>query len=130
MAAALVGIVIERSGGEKVVNAGGETLVLVGKKMSGDLDARASGKLADVGGCLGLAPAAGESKGTVVVWPHGTNIETPDPLRVRIDGTVHDLGDTVRIGGGYTDGLAPDSSFYDQVPAACRTAKVFVAADG
>lgn len=127
LAAALVGIVVERSGGEKVVNAGGDTLVLVGEKSSGSRLALASGRLTDVGGCLGIAPASGSGKGTVVIWPHGTNVETPEPLRVRIDGTVRELGDTVEIGGGFVPSIEPDSYFYDQVPDACRSSRVFVA---
>lgn len=127
-AALLVAIVVVRSAGEKVLNENAETLVLVGENVDGGLDALGGGTLADVGGCLGWAPSAGDETGTVVIWPHGTTIKTPDPLRVTIDGETYAIGDTIRIGGGETGRLEPSSSFYDKVPDACRTAKVFVAA--
>ena len=125
-AAVLVAIVVVRSNGEKVLNENAETLVLVGKADEG-MDALGSGELAEVGGCLGWAPRQGEQSGTLVVWPHGTTIKTPDPLRVTIDGRTYALGDTIEIGGGETRALEPSDYFYDKVPDACRTAKVFVA---
>lgn len=128
LAAVLVAVVVVRSGGEKVINAGGETLVLVDQRTDATMDARSRGKVADVGGCLGLAGADG-SAGTVVIWPHGTNVETPDPLRVKINGKVYALGDTIEIGGGTVGPLEKSSYFYDQVPKACRTANVWVASD-
>lgn len=127
-AAVLIAIVIVRSMGEKVLNEKGETLVLVGKD-GGGMDALARGTLADVGGCLGLAGPDGGS-GTVVIWPHGTTIKTPDPLRVTVDGKTYGIGDSIRIGGGETDALEPSSTFYDKVPKACRAADVFVASNG
>ncbi len=129
LAAVLIAIVVVRNGGEKVVNAGGDTLVLVGDDAQGGLDAVITGQLVDVGGCLGLAPGGGADD-VVVIWPHGTNIETPEPLRVRIEGTVRELGDTVTIGGGGVDGLKPSSYFYDQVSEPCRTSKVWLANAG
>jgi hypothetical protein len=129
LAAVLVAVVVARSGGEKIINAGGETLVLVGEKTDGGMDALGSGKLADVGGCLGWAPT-GSDEGTVVIWPHGTNVETPDPLRVRIKGEIYAIGDTVEVGGGHVGPLEPSGYFYDQVPKSCRTADVFVANEG
>lgn len=130
LAGVLVAVVVVRDGGEKVVNANSDTLVLVDQKTDGGLDALGSGRLADVGGCLGWAPSDGSTVGTVVIWPHGTNIETPDPLRVRIDGTVYELGDTVQIAGGNVGPLKTTSYFYDQVPEACRAADVWLANNG
>lgn len=130
LAGVLIAIVVVRNTGEKVVNAGGDTLVLVDQKTRGGMDALGGGTLADVGGCLGWAPAPGSTQGTVVIWPHGTNVETPDPLRVRIDGKVYELGDSIRIGGGNTGRLEPSSYFYDRVPKGCRTANVFLANNG
>lgn len=127
LAGVLIAIVVVRNGGEKVVNAGGDTLVLVDQKSSGGLDAVITGKLVDVGGCLGLEGERGTGD-VVVIWPHGTNVETPDPLRVRIEGTVRELGDIITIGGGETDGLKPSSYFYDQVSEACRTSKIWLGA--
>jgi hypothetical protein len=127
LAAVLIAIVVVRGGGEKVINAGGETVVLVGKKTDAGRTALGSGKLADVNGCLGWAPTEDAPEGTVVVWPHGTNVETPDPLRVTIDGKVHAIGDTVKVGGGFAEALDPSSALYQQAPAACRDAKLWYA---
>jgi hypothetical protein len=77
-------------------------------------------------GCLGWAPEAGGNQGTVVVWPHRTNVETPGPLRVKIEGTFYRLGDTVGVGGGFGE-LNPSSSLYQQAPEKCRDAKVWLA---
>jgi hypothetical protein len=62
----------------------------------------------------------------VVVWPHGTTIKTPDPLRITVDGTVHELGDSVTL-GGHTAHFDQLGSFEDKVPADCRASTVFVA---
>ncbi|MET0821764.1 MAG: hypothetical protein ABWY58_12425 [Aeromicrobium sp.] len=128
-AAVLIAIVVVRSAGEKVLNENGETLVLVDRQTGDAVQAQARAALADVGGCLGLADPDG-APGTVVVWPHGTTIKTPDPLRVTVDGTTYGLGDTVEIGGGEVGPLEPSSYFYDRVPRGCRTANVFVANNG
>jgi hypothetical protein len=129
-AAVLVAIAVVRSAGEKVLNENGETLVLVGKDDAKGRTALGRGVLADVGGCLGWAPRPGQETGTLVIWPHGTTVKTPAPLRVTIDGTVHALGDTVRLGGGLAGPLQPSDPFYDKVPKACRTTDVFVASTG
>jgi hypothetical protein len=127
-AAVLIAIVVVRSAGEKVLNENGETLVLVGKDTPTDevgLDAI----LTDVGGCLGTSSDGKGRGGTVVIWPHGTTIKTPDPLRVTIDGKTYGLGDRISTGGG-SGSIGPSSSFYDKVPRACRAAEVFVANNG
>lgn len=126
LAAVLIAIVVVRGGGEKVINAGGDTVVLVGKESGAGLAALGRGTLADVGGCLGWAGENGEP-GTVVVWPHGTNVETPEPLRVKIKGSFYELGDTVEVGGGYAEALDPSSTLYQQAPQTCRDAKVWLA---
>jgi hypothetical protein len=128
LAAVLVAIVVVRSSGEKVLNENGETLVLVDARNSGGMDAQASGVLADVNGCLGLTTSDGQP-GRVVIWPHGTTVKTPEPLRVTIAGTTYELGDTITIGGGEISALEPSSYFYDRVPDACRT-DVLVANNG
>jgi hypothetical protein len=124
LVAALIAIVSVRSAGAKVLNENGDTLVLVSEKNPNSMMALAGGELVDVGGCLGLM---GEGRSFVVVWPHGTTIETPDPLRIRVDGDVHALGDTIELGGGYVDQMSESSPFHDLVPAECRAADVFVA---
>lgn len=124
----LVAIVVNRSNGAKVINAGGDTLVLVGKKTSDSMAALGQGRLADVGGCLGWAPTEEDTgPGTVIIWPHGTTVQTPDPLRVRVAGKDFAIGDELELGGGFIGPLDEDSYFYDQVPAACRTATAFLA---
>lgn len=127
IAAVLIAIGVARSGSQKVLNANADTLVLVGKSSDEAGEAMGRGELTDVGGCLGWAGEAGEA---VVIWPHGTHVVTPDPLRVNIDGKTYELGDTVEIGGGSSGPLESSSYFYDQVPDACRTAPVFVANAG
>lgn len=126
LAAVLIAVVVVRSGGEKVINAGGETVVLVGGKSDVGMAALGKGTLADVNGCLGWAGEDG-APGTVVVWPHGTNVETPDPLRVKIKGTFYELGDTVEVGGGFAEALDPSSTLYQQAPESCRSAKLWLA---
>jgi len=126
LAAVLVAVVVVRSGGEKVINADGDVLVLVGREDATDSTGLARGVLADVNGCLGFV-REGEpsSRGTVLVWGHGTTIETPDPLRVRAGGTVYGIGDTIAFGGG--SGVIDESSyFFDLVPRSCSDSPVFV----
>lgn len=127
-AAVLIAIVVVRSNGEKVLNENGETLVLVGKDAPTD-EVGLDGLLTDVGGCLGTSADGKGRGGMVVIWPHGTTIKTPEPLRVTIDGKTYGLGDRISTGGG-SGALEPTDYFYDKVPDGCRTAKVFVASDG
>lgn len=127
-AAVLIAIVVVRSAGEKVLNENGETLVLVGKDTPTD-EVGLDGILTDVSGCLGISADGKGRAGSVLIWPHGTTIETPDPLRVTIDGKTYGLGDRISTGGGRGT-IAPSSYFYDKVPKACRTANVFVASNG
>lgn len=128
LAVALVAIVVVRSGGEKVLNENGDPLVLVGAT-SDDPDADETGLdavLADVGGCLGTRDDGVAAGSRVVIWPHGTTIETPEPLRIRVDGTVYGIGDRIGLEGG-PGTIEPSDAFHDRVPEACRTATVFVA---
>ncbi|MFI5425709.1 hypothetical protein [Aeromicrobium sp. UC242_57] len=127
LVAALVAIVVNRSGAEKVINAGGDTLVLVGKESDEGATAMGEGVLTDVGGCLGLNT---DGRSVVVVWPHGTTVQTPDPLRIRFDGKTYELGDTVKLGGGFAEQLASTSYFYDQVPKTCQSTEVFYSQAG
>lgn len=128
--AVLIAIVMVRSAGEKVLNGNGDVRVLVGEDVDGGLDAMGGGTLADVGGCLGWAPRGGEETGTLVIWPHGTTIKKPDPLRITVDGTTYGIGDNIRIAGGESGPLEPSDHFYDKVPKACRAANVFLANNG
>ncbi|KAA1378455.1 hypothetical protein [Aeromicrobium fastidiosum] len=128
-AVVLIAIVVVRSNGEKVLNENGETLVLVGKDSATD-EVGLDGQLTDVGGCLGISADGKGRGGMVVIWPHGTTVKTPDPLRITVAGTTYGIGDTIEIGGGGIGPLEPSSHFYDKVPDGCRTAKVFVASNG
>lgn len=123
LAGVLIAIVVVRSTGEKVLN-DGNTLVLVGKDSEAKPMARIGGELTDVGGCLGIMVV---DTPTLVVWPHGTTVKTPDPLRVTVDGKVYRIGDSIELGGAGTDALGASSFFHDKVPEACRSAKVFFA---
>jgi hypothetical protein len=128
LAAALIAIVVVRSTGEKVLNENGDTVVLVGKEDATDDSALASGVLTDVGGCLGLVNKDGSpSDGLVIVWPHGTVVETPEPLRVRTGKATYALGDTVQLGGGGAGLIDASSYFYDKIPAGCRSHAFWIA---
>ncbi|MET0931129.1 MAG: hypothetical protein ABWX74_16535 [Aeromicrobium sp.] len=122
LAVVLIAIVVVRSTGEKVLNENGETLVLVGKGSGTEPTSQIAGELTDVGGCLGIMV---EDTATLVVWPHGTTIKTPDPLRVTVDGSIYELGDTIELDGAGTDSLDRSSFFHDKVPDGCRSADLF-----
>lgn len=123
-AAVLIAIVVVRSNGEKVLNENGKTLVLVGSDTPSD-EIGLDSILTDVGGCLGVSVDGTGRAGMVVIWPHGTTVKTPDPLRVTIDGTVYGIGDRINTGGAYSS-IKPSSSFYYKVPKECRGARAFV----
>jgi hypothetical protein len=125
-AAVLIAIVVVRGAGEKVLNENGETLVLVGKEDSKGTD-ELDAFVAEVGGCLGVVDREGATK--VVVWPHGTTIKTPLPLRVTVDGDTYATGQGITLRGEVAT-LEPSGYFYDKVPKACRASEVFVAGHG
>jgi hypothetical protein len=122
LAAVLIAIVIVRSTGQKILNENSDTLVLVGKGAEDGTDTT-RGELTDVHGCLGLTDAGDE---TVIIWPHGTTIETPEPLRIRVGGTVYEVGETMEI-KGKPGSIEPSDYFYDNVSKQCRAEDVFVA---
>lgn len=124
LAAVLIAIVVVRSSGEKLLNENGDTLVLVGKETESGKTTVSRGELTDIGGCLGIT---GEDDPAIVIWPHGTTVATPDPLRVKVDGTVYKIGETVELSGVRSEPLAATSYFHDRVPEACRAAGVLVA---
>ena len=114
-------------GGEEI--SAGEVTVLVSEDLGSGMDALGGGRLEIVGGCLGAG-------GSVVVWPHGTDVVDGDPLTIEIPGHgTFGLGDEVRLGGVYV--LEHSSSDvepgpYDvagvTVPAACAEHDIFLAA--
>jgi hypothetical protein len=126
LAAVLIAIVVVRSSGEKVLNENGDTLVLVGKETHESSGVGLEGRLTDAGGCLGVKGSEAAGPALAVVWPHGTTIKTADPLRITVDGTVYELGDSVTLGGriSHFDQLG---SFQDKVPSGCAGRTVFVA---
>lgn len=123
-AVVLIAIVVVRSAGEKVLNENGDTLVLVGKDSNARDGVGLQGRLADAGGCLAV-DGGGSGGPVVVVWPHGTTVKTPDPLRITVAGATYQLGDSVTLGGhgAHFDELG---YFKDKVPSACRGLNVFV----
>lgn len=81
-------------GGEAQVLQAGEIRVLVGERTTSGSDAQLVGVVTDVGGCLGVDEFA-------VVWPHGTEVVSQDPLAVDVPGNGRvELGDSVELGGG------------------------------
>ena len=113
----------------KVISAGDVT-VLVSKRSSGGMDALGSGVLEVVGGCLGAS-------GSVMVWPHGTEVVQDDPLTIDIpDYGTFALGDDVRVGGGYVLDHSESSDDVEpgdypaggvDVPAQCAKHDIFLA---
>jgi len=115
-------------GGQGEVVQSGEVSVLVSERADGGMAAQGGGTLEVVGGCLGAG-------GSVIVWPHGTQVVQDQPLAIRIPGLgTYTLGDEVLVAGGYVlehssrnveagDFLAGGVS----VPAECAEHDVFLA---
>jgi hypothetical protein len=80
-------------GGGEMISAG-EVTVLVSEQTGSGEQALGGGQLEVVGGCLGAS-------GSVIVWPHGTEVVDEDPLLIYVPrhGT-YGLGDGIRVGGG------------------------------
>ena len=95
------------------------------------MEALGGGELQNVGGCLG-------ADGSVIVWPHGTQVLEQDPLLVDIPGYgSFRIGDRVRVGGGYvlkhsSDEVEPGpfEIVGSIVPASCARYDIFVANAG
>jgi len=113
--------------GGQVISAGDVT-VLVSERAEAGMDALGGGTLEVVGGCLGAS-------GSVIVWPHGTEVVQDDPLTIDIPdyGTVA-LGDEVQVGGGYvlehsSDQVEPGDYSVGgvTVPAECARHDIFLA---
>lgn len=105
--ATTVGASLSACGGARVIEAGDVT-VLVAERAGGGMDALLDGTLAIVGGCLGITDpetehATGADRpGTVVVWPHGTDLTSDDPATIALPGTGDlAVGDEVSVGGGF-----------------------------
>lgn len=113
-------------GGEPKELQVGEIRILVGGRTSSGNDAMLSGALADVSGCLGVDDVA-------VVWPHGTEVVSEDPLAVDVPGWGRvELGDPVELGGGMiAEGPQTEPVTHRDlvVPEACTEHGVFNAWD-
>jgi hypothetical protein len=113
--------------GGQVISAGDVT-VLVSKRADGGMDALGGGRIEVVGGCLGAS-------GSVIVWPHGTEVVQDDPLTVDIPNHgMFALGDQVEVGGGHVLEHSSDnveSGPYQvagvTVPAECAKHGIFLA---
>ncbi|WP_024287644.1 hypothetical protein [Cellulomonas sp. KRMCY2] len=93
LAVALGGILLSACGGH-VISAEDVT-VLVSERTRGGMEALGEGRIEVVGGCLGAF-------GSIIVWPHGTEVVKEDPLTIDIPGYgTFALGDEVRVGGGF-----------------------------
>ncbi|MCF6509108.1 hypothetical protein E9549_17115 [Blastococcus sp. MG754426] len=102
--------------------------VLVSEQTGSGMDALGGGRLEVVGGCLGAG-------GSVIVWPHGTEVVDEDPITVDVPGYgTYDLGDEVEVAGGFvlehSSQDEPPGSFDVAgvtVPAGCAEHDVFLA---
>ena len=111
----------------QVISAG-DVAVLVSERTETGMEALGGGRLEVVGGCLGAS-------GSVIVWPHGTDVADEDPLTVEVpDYGTFRLGDDVQVGGGYvldhsSEDVEPGP--YDvagvTVPAECAEHDIFLA---
>ncbi|MCF6745292.1 hypothetical protein E9529_13615 [Blastococcus sp. KM273128] len=110
-----------------MIAAGGVT-VLVSERTGSGMDALGGGRLEVVGGCLGAG-------GSVVVWPHGTEVVDEEPMTIDVPGHgIYGLGDEVEVGGGFvlehsSQDVRPGP--FDiagvTVPAGCAEHDVFLA---
>lgn len=91
-------------GGEAGTVTAAGVRVLVGESTSEGMDALLTGRLADVGGCLGIEPdETGDAM--AVVWPHGTEVVDDAPLTIEVpDDGRYAIGDTVSLAGGTVAG--------------------------
>jgi hypothetical protein len=72
----------------------GEVTVLVSEQTGSGEQALGGGQLEVVGGCLGAS-------GSVIVWPHGTEVVNEDPVMINVPGHgTYGLGDEIQLVGG------------------------------
>lgn len=105
----------------------GGVIVLVSEPTRGGMDALGGGRLEVLGDCLG-------ADGSVIVWPHGTEVVEDEPLTIDIPGSgTFTLGDEVRVAGGHVaehpSGDAPGDVQAGgvTVPASCAEHDIFLA---
>ncbi|RZU32961.1 hypothetical protein [Blastococcus saxobsidens] len=105
-----------------------DVTVLVSERTGAGMDALGGGRLEVSGGCLGAG-------GSVIVWPHGTEVVDDDPLTIAVPGHgTYGLGDEVEVGGGFVLEhssrnweLGPFDVAGVTVPAPCAEHDVFLA---
>ena len=114
-------------GGGEMISAG-EVTVLVSEQTGFGMEALGGGQLEVVGECLGAG-------GSVIVWPHGTQVVDENPLTIDVPGRgTYGLGEEMQLGGGFVlehsfSDVEPGT--YDvagvTVPALCAEHDIFVA---
>jgi hypothetical protein len=123
---ASVAVFLAACGGGAMV--AGDVTILVSERAEAGMDALGGGRIEVVGGCLG-------ADGSVIVWPHGTDVIEEDPLRIEVPGYgTFGLGDQVQVAGGYvlehsSDELTPGPFEVAgvTVPAQCAEHDIFLA---
>ncbi|GAA4118844.1 hypothetical protein GCM10022415_18260 [Knoellia locipacati] len=105
------------------VEADGLIVLIAEPANSGDA-ALLSGKLTDVGGCVGIENYA-------VVWPHGTRVSGEGALSLTVPGQPKvALGDQVHVGGGVLFEAEERRAVYSiagvSIPASCVSAGVWM----
>jgi hypothetical protein len=123
---ASVAVSLAACGGGAIV--AGDVTVLISERPEAGMDALGGGRIEVVGGCLGAG-------GSVIVWPHGTDVVEEDPLRIEVPGYgTFGLGDQVQVAGGYvlehsSDELTPGPFEVGgvTVPAQCAEHDIFLA---
>lgn len=113
--------------GGRVISTG-EVTVLVAEPADAGMTAVVGGRLEVVGGCLG-------TNGSLIVWPHGTEIVKDHPPTIDVpDYGTFALGDRLEVGGGFVLEHSSDdvqSGTYEvagvTMPAECAKHEIFVA---
>lgn len=130
-AAILIGLVLSGCADpehEVAIPTSGGVTVLVSEPSDAGMEALGGGRLEILGGCLGAS-------GSVIVWPHGTDVVDEEPLTIAIPGYGRfALGDKVRVAGGYALEHSSDDAEHGSyqaggatVPAGCERHDIFVA---
>ncbi|MEO8292974.1 MAG: hypothetical protein ABI635_07510 [Actinomycetota bacterium] len=88
------------------------------------LAALGGGRLVDHNGCLAVADAPDDPRPTYVLWPDGYALVARGGRMVLIDAVgneIAEMGDQIRLGGGYGTFAGSASSAIGGIPASCQT---------
>ncbi len=97
--------------------------VLVAGDSNGGMDARISGRLSNVGGCLGIETG---NRQYLAVWPSGTTPLSGTSVRVRFpDDSVAAVGDSVDGSGGFIE-RKPYPKSVPAIPSSCAVDTFFL----